>query len=257
MLPWFVRDYVTATRQLTLAERGAYTDLLFFQWELGALPAEPERLARLIGCSSEEFAAVWPAIKTKFTEVDARLVNGRLEQHRLKAEELSAKRVEIGRRGGRSSAQARGATPIAQPIAEPNGSDLVVAKSNSPSPSPSPSSGVSFGNSRRLTPTVPAFHQEVIEAYHELCPDLPRVKAWTKKRQQALEARIQERCKAGKSANLIDYWRTVFTDVATSDFLSGRGKSDFRANLGWLLRPENFLKVIEGNFTNRRANGTP
>ena len=112
-------------------------------------------------------------------------------------------------------------------------------------------------HSRRLAPTVPAFHQEVIEAYHELCPALPRVKDWSKPRCQALEARIRERCKAGKPANQITYWREVFTEVSSSDFLTGRSKPDFRASLEWLLRPANFLKVIEGNYTSRRTNGAP
>lgn len=102
---------------------------------------------------------------------------------------------------------------------------------------------------------MPAFHQEVIDTYHRMLPDLPRVKAWTKSRRQALDARIAERVADGKSADAIDYWAAFFEAVAASDFLAGRA-SDFRADLEWLLRPQNFLKVIEGRYTNRdRANG--
>ena len=89
----------------------------------------------------------------------------------------------------------------------------------------------------------------------ELLPDLPGVKVWTKRRGQALDTRIRERCKDGKDATAIKYWRDFFELVAASDFLCGKA-TDFRADLEWLLRPENFAKVIEGRYTtNRSSNG--
>lgn len=91
------------------------------------------------------------------------------------------------------------------------------------------------------------FRKAVIAAYHDTLPDLPRVKVWTEKRQQALKARIRERLKDGKPADTLDYWRRLFGQVAASDFLTGR-KTDFRADLPWLLLPENFAKVIEGRY---------
>jgi hypothetical protein len=99
------------------------------------------------------------------------------------------------------------------------------------------------------------FHNQVIEAYHELCPDLPRVKGWSDKRRRSLDARIRERCKDGKPADQLSYWETFFREqVAASDFLSGR-KTDFRCDLEWLLGPQNFLKTIEGKYANRQRNG--
>ena len=87
----------------------------------------------------------------------------------------------------------------------------------------------------------------MIAAYHEILPDLPRVKMWSKRRAQALGARIRERCKEGKQADTIGYWRSFFEQVAASPFLCGRS-TDFRADLEWLIRPENFAKVIEGRY---------
>jgi hypothetical protein len=101
-----------------------------------------------------------------------------------------------------------------------------------------------------------AFHDSVVAAYHHHCPELPRVKAWTPKRRAALNARIRERLKDGKPADTVEYWRSVFSTVASSDFLMGR-KTDFRADLEWLLRPENFLKLIEGRYTNNGKGSRP
>jgi uncharacterized protein YdaU (DUF1376 family) len=137
MLPLFVRDYVTATRHMSLAERGAYTDLLFFQWENGQLPKEPERLARLISCTIDELAAVWSVIGGKFVEGGSGLLNERLEQHRTKAIALSEKRASSGRSGGKQSAKQRAKQRGSK--TEPVARNLLEAKSNSPSPSPSPS----------------------------------------------------------------------------------------------------------------------
>ena len=141
MLPWFVRDYIAATRHLSLAERGAYTDLLFLSWEMGALPSDPTRLARLVGCGADEFAEVWPAICAKFVQTEAGLVNMRLEEHRAESMRRSA--------SARASAQARwdrygGCERNADAMRShsernANGHAKPMLPSPSPSPSPNPS----------------------------------------------------------------------------------------------------------------------
>lgn len=90
-MKWFPRDYISSSRHLSLAERGALTDLLFLQWDTGPLPADHERLARMIGCTLEEFEAIWPAIAEKFMAPDGlgRLANERLEATRREAMEVA------------------------------------------------------------------------------------------------------------------------------------------------------------------------
>lgn len=106
-MPFFVADYLGATRHMTLAERGAYTDLLFLSWSIGALPKEPSRLALMICCTPKEFAKVWPAISNKFIETKVGLINERLETHRIKAIEISTKRSVLGKLGGETAAANR------------------------------------------------------------------------------------------------------------------------------------------------------
>jgi len=154
MLPFFVRDYIAATRHLSLAERGAYTDLLFLSWEMGSLPKDPARLARLVGCDADEFAQVWPIIRSKFTESDDGLVNARLEEHRTESMRRSEKARESAlaswnspkrnRLGHRSDANADANAPAnadanADALASANGHAKSMLPSPSPSPSPEPS----------------------------------------------------------------------------------------------------------------------
>lgn len=96
-------------------------------------------------------------------------------------------------------------------------------------------------------------HKAIIAAYHEVLPNLPAVKAWTERRKRKLDARISDRTKEGKAAGTAAYWAGYFRKVAASDFLCGRGKTDWRCpGLEWLLEPKNFEKVIEGAYDNVR-----
>lgn len=92
------------------------------------------------------------------------------------------------------------------------------------------------------TDTVP--QQQIIDLYHATCPDLPKVKAWHRQRQQLLACRWKE----DEKRQSLDYWGKFFAAVKQSDFLYGRTSTGFRASLEWLLRPTNFAKVIEGNY---------
>lgn len=123
------------------------------------------------------------------------------------------------------------------------------ADKNPPNP---PGGGAGAAKPRKLPPD---FHDQVLAAYHEHLPELPAVRDWSTDRRRKLEDRVAERVKAGKPADQVDYWQGVFRKVAASDFLCGR-KSDWRCpGLAWLLKRENFRKVIEGAYDNTQANG--
>ena len=92
-------------------------------------------------------------------------------------------------------------------------------------------------------------HQAIIGAYHELLPELPQVRALPEHRRRLLAGRWREE---SKRQNL-EWWRNFFTVVSESDFLCGRsepsqGRPPFHADLEWLIRPTNFLKVLEGRY---------
>ena len=157
-MPLYVRDHIAATRHMTLAERGAYADLLFFSWQSGGpLPKDPGRLASLLGCTAREFAALWEALRVKFVEVADGYVSERLEAERSKAAELRRKAAEKAadaarkrweavrpdaRRNAPSNAsgmpRSAGDMLGAMPQAVPGAMLEHCPPSPSPSPSPSP-----------------------------------------------------------------------------------------------------------------------
>jgi uncharacterized protein YdaU (DUF1376 family) len=269
-LPWFHGDFMKSTQGWTLIERAVYILLLGASWEMGPLPTDKRRLAGIVGAQLDEFEEAWAAVRHKFEPTDAGYVNQRLEIHRAKQADRSEKarqsaesRWGKGEKNANASANAHAngnASAMLEPMLEGMrsgcSSELRTHILETQSTEPKPSRA----KARPGTATPPAFHQKVIEAYHELCPALPQVKVWTDVRRRALDARIAERKAAGKPADTVDYWRGVFTLVAASDFLCGRASS-FRADLPWLLKPENFAKTIEGRYgevhskTEARAHG--
>lgn len=95
----------------------------------------------------------------------------------------------------------------------------------------------------------PCPHQEIIALYHEALPACTAVREWTPARQALLRSRWAE----NEKRQTLDWWRRFFGYVAESEFLTGRGscgpdRDPFVADLEWLVRPKNFVKVIEGKY---------
>ena len=103
--------------------------------------------------------------------------------------------------------------------------------------------------------TPPCPHQAILDAYHEILPELAKMKTWGDDRQNKLRTRWRERWAARKYRTQnegIDYFRRLFAYMRDSDFLMGRttdrqGKS-FAASLDWIVLPRNFAKIIEGRY---------
>ncbi len=101
-------------------------------------------------------------------------------------------------------------------------------------------------------PTCP--QSEIVALYHEVLPELARVRDWTPDRQAFLRARWRE----DPERQTVEWWRGFFEYVRKCPFLMGQGaasadRDPFFADLEWLVRPKNFRKVIEGKYERRRA----
>ena len=56
---------------------------------------------------------------------------------------------------------------------------------------------------------------------------------------------------ATSAAEAIEWFGKFFDTVAASDFLMGRNTKFKCPGLAWLMKSENFTKVVEGNYKNR------
>ena len=96
-------------------------------------------------------------------------------------------------------------------------------------------------------------HTAIIDLYHQICPFGSQIREWTPARQQLLRARWREKAQRQN----LDWWQRFFEYVAASDFLAGKattpGRKPFQLALDWLLKSENFVKVIEGKYENEKV----
>ena len=76
---------------------------------------------------------------------------------------------------------------------------------------------------------------------------MPQVRSITPKRKAAILAREKEH---GKNAII-----QVIDNATESSFLNGDNNRGFVASFDWIFRPNNFPKVLEGNYATRTTNG--
>ncbi len=101
---------------MSLAERGAYIDLLCVQWLEGEIPLDPELARRAVNAPEDGWPTVWARVSRKFPGGrNAKLERVRDEKHRYH----EAKR-KAGQKGGRVSAKRRrdGSTATVLPQAK-------------------------------------------------------------------------------------------------------------------------------------------
>jgi uncharacterized protein YdaU (DUF1376 family) len=97
---------------------------------------------------------------------------------------------------------------------------------------------------------------DIVDAYHAILPQLPRVLVRTAVRDGLIRQRWRDVFASGKASGREDgvkLFCEFFEHVAESKFLCGRSESrngspPFVADLEWLMRPTNFAKVVEGRY---------
>lgn len=98
---------------------------------------------------------------------------------------------------------------------------------------------------KRLSDTNDSHTQEsVLALWASLCPNLPRPGELTSTRRYAIAQRLRE------ANGNIEAFKNVFARVGDSEFLNGGGHSGWKASFDWVLNPENWAKILEGNYSN-------
>lgn len=98
-LPLFFGDFLGATSEWAGEEASLYLTCLGYQWSQGSLPADLVKLCRLVRWERKNFDRCWPQVSEKFVNVDGRLLNTRLEEHRAKSQKVAEKNSASGKAG--------------------------------------------------------------------------------------------------------------------------------------------------------------
>ena len=99
--------------------------------------------------------------------------------------------------------------------------------------------------SSKTTSAVP--YQKIINLYHDVLPNNPQVASLSPSRKAQIRARWKSQLTE------LDSWQEYFNLVSQSKFLTGQshpshGRKPFLANIDFLIKENNVLKVVEGNY---------
>lgn len=86
-------------------------------------------------------------------------------------------------------------------------------------------------------------YSEIAERFNSTCSGLSKVIKVTDKRKKVIDARLKEYDQ-----------ETIYKvfDIASSNrFLNGDNNRGWKADFDWLINPNNFIKVLEGNYSNQ------
>ena len=86
---------------------------------------------------------------------------------------------------------------------------------------------------------------EVVSRFNSICVSLNKVSRMTEPRRKAVQSALN----AVGQEKLTE----LFRKAEASDFLTKRNSSGWKAGFDWLMKPENYTKVLEGNYDNRNS----
>lgn len=105
-------------------------------------------------------------------------------------------------------------------------------------------------------------HEKVIALYADALPMLPFPRVWEGQRQEMLRARwkfvLTSKSPSGEpyatdTDSALVFFRRFFAYVAKCPHLIGQNDRGWTADLAWLVKAENFAKVLEGKYEPKKV----
>lgn len=84
-------------------------------------------------------------------------------------------------------------------------------------------------------------YQFIVDNYHSLCPNMRRVEVISDERKGYMNARVGE----FGMQKVIE----VLRKAGESEWLNGRNDRAWKADFEWIIRPRNFIKILEGKYS--------
>ena len=96
--------------------------------------------------------------------------------------------------------------------------------------------------------------QAIVDVYHEVLPELPRVRMLTAARQKAIRSRLR----SDADRRDLEWWRRYFLAVRPCRFLFGANNRNWTASFDFLISQKGMAGVLEGKYADRKgATATP
>ena len=97
-------------------------------------------------------------------------------------------------------------------------------------------------------------YQAIVDVYHEVLPELPRVRILTDARRKAIRSRLR----SDADRRDLEWWRRYFLAVRPCRFLFGANNRNWTASFDFLISQKGMAGVLEGKYADRKgATATP
>ena len=265
----YLGDYARDTKGLSVTEHGAYRLLLDHNYATEQpIPNELKELYRIVGAQTPAERKAVERVAEKFFPVngDGRRHNRRAQEEIGKYQQQVEHNRAVGQRGGRPRKKP-GDNPDGNPDGNPEETRTVTRSEpggepgNNPSHSHKPEKAKAKGSDDPSSePAVhDCPHESLLALYAKHLPTLTQPRLWDGQRAELMRTRWRACAKKNAvwpgyrtAEEGLEFWDKFFAGVAESRTLTEGIKrpdgSAWKPDLPWLLKAENFAKVIEGRY---------
>lgn len=117
--PWYISDWRQDedVLNMTAEQQGIYRNLLDICWDQGSLPPDEKALRKFAMCEGAEWRRAWPVVRGKFTEIEGRLHNAKVDAKRPEVLRAAASRTQSASNAARLRWESvRSASRTAEPM---------------------------------------------------------------------------------------------------------------------------------------------
>ncbi|MCA2926873.1 MAG: YdaU family protein [Burkholderiales bacterium] len=244
-----IGDYHKKAGRLSMLEHGAYTLLMDACYDREQFPTIEQAYDWCWARTDQEKEAVRFVLEKFFTENNGVYFQSRIQDEIDKYHENSSTNARIAKEREEKRRTNRERTVNEQDT------NLHLTTNHKPITNIKDKDTTYLSDRSRDAPLrCPV--EKLVDLYHKALPTCPQVAVMTKTRQAYAASRWREVCQADSwetESEGLEFFESYFLKVAESKFLIGsadgrNGKVPFRADFEWLMRPNNFAKVLEGKY---------
>lgn len=88
-------------------------------------------------------------------------------------------------------------------------------------------------------------YQQIVDMFNSICVSFPSVRSLSTARKRAIKARL--------NTYTVDDFKQCFENAEASSFLKGGNDRNWTATFDWLIKDTNMAKVLDGNYSSKKA----
>ena len=259
-----IGDYAKKAARLTMLQHGAYTLLLDSCYDRETFPTKEQAIDWCWASSQDEIDAVEFVLTKFFTLEDGVYIQERVFQDLDKYHQNAKinKRIAIEREAKRKENDTKrapcvNASPPSLNEPPPNHKPLTTNHKPLTNNKHLVETNVSTTDEPIADKQKNCPHMRIIDIYHQKLPELGRIAIdrWKgSKRENWLQARWRE----SEKHQDLEFWEWYFSEIKSlsGGFYVGNNDRTWKPNLEWLVKRENFDKMIDRIISERPNNAS-